>query len=149
MNVKWSMFVKNRRSLKPMKFPLANDSGAIFCPSTTVDHKRCSSQLKRRMMPKFEFAIFVVVQAALLAMTQSIFPNFRPMIWHRQNPVADVLAHDLSDLFASLFLRSNVEGDDSTSTQSPQQNEETTTCGARCQHVYAFAHTPPNQRNQT
>ena len=55
-------------------------------------------------MPTFDFAIFVVVQAALLAMTQSIFPNFRLMIWHRQNPVADVLAHDLSDLFASLFF---------------------------------------------
>ena len=55
-------------------------------------------------MPTLEFAIFVVVQAALLAMTQSIFPNFRLMIWHRQNPVADVLAHDLSDRFASLFL---------------------------------------------
>ena len=47
VNAKWSMFVKNRRSLEPMKFSMGNNSGAIFCPNTTVEqHKRCSSDLK-------------------------------------------------------------------------------------------------------
>ena len=95
VNVKKLMFVKKLSlSVDPMIFPLGNDWGAIICRKTTVEqHKRCSSELTGRLMPTLEFAIFVVVPAALLAMTQSIFPNFRLMIWHRQYPIADIVAH--------------------------------------------------------